>query len=417
MGVNFSLAVCVCWNFFLVKDVFAKSQQREQRELLWGAAEAWRSEQRSSDRHLSFLHFTSSRCPCTQPTQPAVSGGHMCVSVRVPAYVCVCACVCPGPRYAALIKPTAKRKTRPAASCNDPEYTYGCFGENKWAENGIHKHSWYREGRGGETLNSSRAAASQTIPLSHEEGRFFFSLFYRFLASVSVSAVVYLQRSCVILPAKHLRIVVDGDVGCDAVVVGAKVAVWSTKPLIKAVLQRKVLWPVAQMPAVTNKQHTHCQINVTKGWRCSSLLTHMHTSLHFTDTSAYLFGFLAAVNTLRLSLVSIHFSTVCNSCLKQSGNPSLWASSHLFYQGDFFRKGIAHNCSTSEQKLKADNVHVINYPSQTSSKAVHKPICMNPWMLQGHKHMHSKGNNYCLLWKMIFIICISVKSYKCALVL
>lgn len=266
---------------FLVKDVFAKSQQREQRELLWGAAEAWRSEQRSSDRHLSFLHFTSSRCPCTQPTQPAVSGGHMCVSVCIPVYVCVCACVCPGPRYAALIKPTAKRKTRPAASCNDPEYTYGCFGENKWAENGIHKHSWYREGRGGETLNSSRAAASQTIPLSHEEGRFFFP-FYRFLASVSVSAVVYLQRMCVLLPAKHLRIVVDGDVGCDAVVVRAKVAVRSTKPLIKAVLQRKVLWPVAQMPAVTNKQHTHTHTHTVRltSLKDDAAALYLHTCTH-----------------------------------------------------------------------------------------------------------------------------------------
>ena len=56
----------------------------------------------------------------------------------------MCVCVCPGPRYAVLIKPTAKRKTCPAASSNDPEYTYGCFEENKWAENGIHKHSWYR---------------------------------------------------------------------------------------------------------------------------------------------------------------------------------------------------------------------------------------------------------------------------------
>lgn len=83
---------------------------------------------------------------------------------------CLCVYVCvyirPGPRYAALIKPTAKQKTRLTANSNDPEYTYGCFGENKWAENGIHKHSWYREGGGGERRDSSSAAASQ-IPLSH----------------------------------------------------------------------------------------------------------------------------------------------------------------------------------------------------------------------------------------------------------
>lgn len=84
----------------------------------------------------------------SQRNLPSLEGISVSVCIRV--YVRVC--VCPGPRYAALIKPTAKRKTRPAASSNDPEYTYGCFGENKWAENGIHKHSWYREGRGGETL-------------------------------------------------------------------------------------------------------------------------------------------------------------------------------------------------------------------------------------------------------------------------
>lgn len=84
--------------------------------------------------------------------------------------MCVCQCVfiCPGLRYAALIKPTAKRETCQAANSNDPEYAYGCFGENKWAENGIHKHSWYRERRGGERLKSSSAAARQ-IPLSHVE--------------------------------------------------------------------------------------------------------------------------------------------------------------------------------------------------------------------------------------------------------
>ena len=106
----------------------------------------------------------------SQRNLPSLEGTRACVSVCTRVYVC--AHICPGPRYAALIKPTAKRKTRPAASSNDPEYTYGCFGENKWAENGIHKHSWYREGRGGERLHSSRGAASQSIPLSHGERRF-----------------------------------------------------------------------------------------------------------------------------------------------------------------------------------------------------------------------------------------------------
>lgn len=168
MGANFPLADCVCGRFSW-KTYLGNLSRAEQRELLWGAAEAWRGEQGSSDRHLSLLRFTSSRCLRIQPTQPAVSWGRVRVCVSV--CLCVCVYICPGPRYAALIKPTAKRKTRPAANSNDPEYTYGCFGENKWAENGIHKHSWYREGRGGERLNSCSGAASQ-IPLSHGERRF-----------------------------------------------------------------------------------------------------------------------------------------------------------------------------------------------------------------------------------------------------
>lgn len=90
----------------------------EQRELLWSVAEARSGEQRSSDRHLSFLRFTSSRCLHIQPTQPAVSGGRECVYV----YLCLCVCVyiCPGPRYAALIKPTAKRKNTPGCQFQWP---------------------------------------------------------------------------------------------------------------------------------------------------------------------------------------------------------------------------------------------------------------------------------------------------------
>lgn len=60
-----------------------------------------------------------------------------------------------------------------------------------------------------------------------------------------------------ILPAKHLRVVVYRDVGCDGVVVGAKVAVWCPKPFIETILQRKVLWSVAQMPVATGEEHPH----------------------------------------------------------------------------------------------------------------------------------------------------------------
>lgn len=65
------------------------------------------------------------------------------------------------------------------------------------------------------------------------------------------------ESLCVILPANHLRVVVDRDVGSDAAVVRAKVAVWCTEPFIKTILQRQVLGSVAQMPVVTNKVHSH----------------------------------------------------------------------------------------------------------------------------------------------------------------
>lgn len=70
-----------------------------------------------------------------------------------------------------------------------------------------------------------------------------------------------------ILPANHLSVVVDRDVGSDAAVVGAKVAVWCTKPFIKTILQRQVLCSVAQMPVVTNKVLLHCKSNVNDGVR------------------------------------------------------------------------------------------------------------------------------------------------------
>lgn len=65
------------------------------------------------------------------------------------------------------------------------------------------------------------------------------------------------------LPAKHLRVVVDGDVGSDAVVVGPKVAVWCPKPFIKSMFKRQVLGSVAQMPARCEKQSSnHHRANI-----------------------------------------------------------------------------------------------------------------------------------------------------------
>ena len=61
---------------------------------------------------------------------------------------------------------------------------------------------------------------------------------------------------CVVLPAEHLRIVVDWDVGSEAAVVRPKVAVWCSEPFIETSFQRKVLWSVAQMPVVTNEERS-----------------------------------------------------------------------------------------------------------------------------------------------------------------
>lgn len=52
------------------------------------------------------------------------------------------------------------------------------------------------------------------------------------------------------VPADHLRVVVDGDVGSPAVVVGPKMAIGCTKPFVEAILQGEVLRSVAQMPVV-----------------------------------------------------------------------------------------------------------------------------------------------------------------------
>lgn len=168
-----------------------------------------------------------------------------CCLWRACRCLCVCQCVfiCPGLKYAALIKPTAKQKTCQAANSNDPEYAYGCFGENKWAENGIHKHSWYRERRGGERLKSVKYS-SQTNS-SESCGNV-----YRFQPRFwSACTICIAERSGVTLPAEHLRVVVDGNVRLDPVIVGPKVAVWCSKPFIKSMLQRQVLRSVAKMPA------------------------------------------------------------------------------------------------------------------------------------------------------------------------
>lgn len=129
---------------------------------------------RSKDRNLSlmlhFLQVSSHRGGATCRLLRAC----VCVSDYARLFMCVCVFFCPGPRYTALIKPTAKRKTRPAAGSNDPEYTYGCFGENKWAENGIHRPSWYRGGRvdgGGVTELIQRSRKTNFTTKSGGENR------------------------------------------------------------------------------------------------------------------------------------------------------------------------------------------------------------------------------------------------------
>lgn len=138
---------------------------------------------------LSLLCFTSSRCLCIQPTQPAVSWGRVCACVFVRLAVCMCVSV-QGPGMPRWLNPRLSEKHARLPNTNDPEYTYGCFGENKWAENGIHKHSWYRDGgRGGR--EGQRSDAFSQIPLSHG-GRFFFFIVF---ASISVCCNEYLCAS------------------------------------------------------------------------------------------------------------------------------------------------------------------------------------------------------------------------------
>lgn len=71
-----------------------------------------------------------------------------------------------------------------------------------------------------------------SIPLSHGEKKKIFIDF-----SLCFCLLLCLSRCfSVILPANHLRVVVDRNVGSHAVVVGAKVTVWCTKPFVKAIL-------------------------------------------------------------------------------------------------------------------------------------------------------------------------------------
>lgn len=56
-----------------------------------------------------------------------------------------------------------------------------------------------------------------------------------------------------ISPSLHFRVVVDGYIGTEAVVVRAEMAVGSTKPLVKAMLQRQVLSSVPKVPEIGEK--------------------------------------------------------------------------------------------------------------------------------------------------------------------
>lgn len=56
------------------------------------------------------------------------------------------------------------------------------------------------------------------------------------------------------LPASHVPVPVQGDVGALGAIVGPKVAVWGPKPLIKAVPQGVELGPVPQVPGNKNSR-------------------------------------------------------------------------------------------------------------------------------------------------------------------
>lgn len=70
---------------------------------------------------------------------------------------------------------------------------------------------------------------SQTLK---ESGREDFYVFCSVWVRVGVCA------GCVCIPSHHLRVVIDRDIRPVAAVVGTEVAVWSTKPFIKTMLQR-----------------------------------------------------------------------------------------------------------------------------------------------------------------------------------
>lgn len=77
------------------------------------------------------------------------------------------------------------------------------------------------------------------------------------------------------LPAKHLPVPVEGDVGALPVVVGPEVAVWGPKPLVKAVPQGVELGLVPQVPA--NKTNTGSENPTEKKQKLSSSEQHART--------------------------------------------------------------------------------------------------------------------------------------------
>lgn len=167
--VNFPPVEGVCRKFWW-KPYLGSVSEAEQRELLWGAAEAWRGKQRSSDRHLFLtLHFLQVSSHTANATCRLLRAC-VCLPVYVPT--CVCASV-QGPGMRCWLNPWLSEKHARLPVPMTLNTHMAVLGKTNGRKMEYTRTAGTKkeEGRGGEeTLNSSWGADSQTIPLSHGEG-------------------------------------------------------------------------------------------------------------------------------------------------------------------------------------------------------------------------------------------------------
>lgn len=156
-------------DFFGKRHIWGSLGRAKQREHLWDSAEAWRGKHRSGDRFLSFICFTSSRCPRRQATKPNNLLRVYVFFLRVCVFICARALSVQGLGMQRWLNPWLSEKHARLPVPMTPNTHMAVLGKNKWAENEKHKHSWYWAGGGEETLHSLRL----TIPLSQRQKRLF----------------------------------------------------------------------------------------------------------------------------------------------------------------------------------------------------------------------------------------------------